>query len=153
MPLVSAGGIVAGTAPPGGSWFPAGLLLRFRVCGWPSSIPCPTVTVGSFTGCDPLLFGSAMVLSIVLGVVAIRRRDFDRHGAWMIRAYAIALGAGTQFLTHLPWVLILGEPGELPGALLMGTGWVINLAVAEWVIRKRLTRPTRTSSVAVSHLP
>ena len=100
-----------------------------------------------------LLFGSAMVLSILLGVVAIRRRDFKRHGAWMIRAYTIALGAGTQFLTHLPWVLILGEPGELPRALLMGAGWIINLAVAEWVIRKRLTRSTRTSSVAVSHLP
>ena len=41
-------------------------------------------------------------------------------------------------LTHLPWVLILGPPGELPRALLMGAGWVINLAVAEWIIRKRL---------------
>lgn len=92
-----------------------------------------------------LLFGSAMVLSIVLGVAAIRRRDFARHGDWMIRGYAIGMGAGTQFLTHLPWVLILGTPGELPRALLMGAGWVINLAVAEWIIRKRLAHPTRTS--------
>lgn len=85
-----------------------------------------------------LLFGSAMALSIVLGVAAIRRRDFARHGVWMIRGYAIGLGAGTQVLTHVPWILILGTPGELPRALLMGAGWVINLVVAEWIIRKRL---------------
>jgi uncharacterized membrane protein len=96
-----------------------------------------------------LLFGSAMVLSIVLGVAAIRRRDIVRHGAWMIRGYAIGLGAGTQVLTHLPWFLILGTPDELPRALLMGAGWVINLAVAEWIIHKRLAHPTRTSSPAV----
>jgi uncharacterized membrane protein len=96
-----------------------------------------------------LLFGSAMVLSIILGVAAIRRRDIVRHSAWMIRGYAIGMGAGTQFLTHLPWVLLLGAPGELPRALLMGAGWVINLAVAEWVIRRRLANPTRTSLVAV----
>ena len=96
-----------------------------------------------------LLFGSAMLLSIVLGVAAIRRRDFVRHGAWMTRGYAIGLGAGTQVLTHVPWFLIFGTPGEFTRALLMGTGWVINLAVAEWIISKRppqRARPRRTSS-------
>jgi len=87
-----------------------------------------------------LLFGSAMVLSILLGVAAIRRRDSVRHGAWMLRGYAIGLGAGTQALTHLPWVLLLGTPGELPRALLMGAGWIVNLGVAEWIIRKNRSR-------------
>ena len=49
-----------------------------------------------------LLFGSAMVVSIVLGFAAIRRRDVIRHRAWMMRGYAIGLGAGTQVLTLLP---------------------------------------------------
>jgi uncharacterized membrane protein len=93
-----------------------------------------------------LLFGSAMVVSIVLGVVAIRRRDIARHGDWMLRGYAIGMGAGTQALTHLPWFLLLGTPGELPRALLMGAGWVINLAVAEWIIRRRPARPARAAS-------
>ena len=93
-----------------------------------------------------LLFGSAMFLSIVLGVAAIRRWDIVQHRAWMIRGYAIGLGAGTQTLTQLSWVLIFGMPGELPRALLMGASWVINLAVAEWIIRKRLTRARHTSS-------
>ena len=95
-----------------------------------------------------LVFGSAMVLSIVLGVAAIRQRDFAQHGAWMIRAYAIGLGAGTQVFTHLPWFVLFGTPDEFPRALLMGAGWVINLVVAEWIIRKQLTRPTRSAPVA-----
>lgn len=99
-----------------------------------------------------LLFGVAMLLSIVLGVTAIRRRDVVQHGAWMMRGYAIGLGAGTQALTQLSWILIFGMPGELPRALLMGLGWVINLAVAEWIIHKRLVNRTRTSKGAVSPL-
>jgi uncharacterized membrane protein len=83
-----------------------------------------------------LLFGSAMVVSIVLGFVAIRQGDVRRHRAWMLRGYAIGLGAGTQILTEVAGVLILGPPRELTGDLLKGAGWVINVAVAEWAIRK-----------------
>ena len=97
-----------------------------------------------------LLFGSAMVLSIVLSVAAVRRRDFVHHGGWMIRAYAIGLGAGTQVFTHIPLLLFPSLHGELTRALCMGAGWVINLAVAEWIIRKRLARPGGTPSVAAS---
>ncbi|MBW5448234.1 DUF2306 domain-containing protein [Cohnella sp. CFH 77786] len=84
-----------------------------------------------------LLFGSGMVISILLGFIAIRRGEVIRHRAWMMRGYAIGMGAGTQVLTQLAGVLLLGPPSELSGALLMGAGWVINLAVAEYVIRMR----------------
>ena len=84
-----------------------------------------------------LLFGSAMFLSILLGVAAIRRRNFAQHGDWMLRGYAIGMGAGTQVLTLALGALVVGPPSELSRALLMGAGWVINLAVAEWVIRRR----------------
>ena len=89
---------------------------------------------------ERLVFGTAMAGSIVLGVDAVRRRDFKAHGAWMTRGYAIGLGAGTQVLTHLPWLLLVGKPGESARAVLMGAGWVINVAVAEWVIRREATR-------------
>jgi hypothetical protein len=89
-----------------------------------------------------LVFGSAMVISIVLGLDAIRRRDFASHSAWMVRGYAIGMGAGTQVLTHLPWFILVGRPGESSRAVLMGAGWVINLVVAEWVIRKQRIRPS-----------
>ena len=71
-----------------------------------------------------LLFGSGMVISIVLGYVAIRQRDISQHRAWMMRAYAIGLGAGTQVLTGMFGELLFGTPDELGNALLMGAGWV-----------------------------
>jgi uncharacterized membrane protein len=49
-----------------------------------------------------LVVGLAMLASIVLAILAIRRRDVASHGAWMTRGYAIALGAGTQMFTGLP---------------------------------------------------
>lgn len=81
-----------------------------------------------------LLFGSAMAYGLVRGFVAIRRRDVRVHRAWMIRAYAIGLGAGTQVLTLGFGQAGFGE-GEVAHALLMAAGWVINLVVAEWAIR------------------
>jgi uncharacterized membrane protein len=96
-----------------------------------------------------LVFGSAMTVSIVLGVAAIRRRDFVTHGAWMLRAYAIGMGAATQVLTHLPWFVLFGKPGESARAVLMGAGWVINLAVAEWIIRKRSHRSSTVPAIMV----
>jgi uncharacterized membrane protein len=96
-----------------------------------------------------LMFGSAMLMSIILAVDAIRRRDFATHGAWMTRGYAIGMGAGTQVLTHLPYFLLVGRPGEPVRALLMGAGWVINVAVAEWAIRRRPTPRNRASESSV----
>ena len=87
---------------------------------------------------ERLVFGTAMLASIVLGIDAVRRRDLKAHGAWMIRAYAIGLGAGTQTLAHLPWfVLADGKPGEGARTVMMGAGWIINVVVAEWIIRRR----------------
>ena len=60
-----------------------------------------------------------MLVSMVLGLNAVRRRDFVSHGAWMSRAYAIGLGAGTQVLTHLPWFILVGKPGESARTMLM----------------------------------
>ena len=102
---------------------------------------------GQLVYLERLVFGSAMAVSIVLALYAIRRRDFASHGAWMIRGYAVGLGAGTQVLTHLPWfVLVDGRPGELPRALMMGAGWVINLVVAEWIIRRGQARPSTVAA-------
>ena len=82
-----------------------------------------------------LVFGSAMAACLVLGLAAIRRRDIAAHRAWMIRAYAIGVAAGTQALTGGIGGVLLGT-GEVRGDLAKGAGWLINLAVAEWVIRR-----------------
>ena len=94
-----------------------------------------------------LFFGFGMVLSIILGFISIRRRDVNQHKAWMTRAYAIGMGAGTQVLTGMVGALILGKVNEFENALLMGAAWVINLAVAEWSIHKDSTMQTRTAKI------
>lgn len=100
---------------------------------------------GTLLGAIRLVFGTAMIVSIVLATFAIRRRDIAQHRAWMTRGYAIGLGAGTQVFTHVPWLLLVGMPGEFTRAMLMAAGWVINLVVAEWALRRRVrvTQPAR----------
>jgi uncharacterized membrane protein len=83
-----------------------------------------------------LLVGAGMAACIVLGFAAIRRRDIAAHGAWMTRAYALALGVGTQ-----PFTVGFGEAlfgaGVVRTDLMMTAGWGLNLAVAERLIRRR----------------
>ncbi len=86
-----------------------------------------------------LVFGSAMAASVGLGIRGIVRRDFLRHGAWMTRAYAIGVGAGTQALLLIPESILFGPAAEFPRGAAMGAAWVVNLAVAEYVIRRRTT--------------
>lgn len=90
---------------------------------------------------ERLVFGTAMLAALVAGIGAVRRRDFGAHGRWMIRAYAIGMGAGTQVLTHLPWLAFAGELTETTRAIAMGAGWVINVVVAEFVILRNPLRP------------
>ncbi|MFC4404074.1 DUF2306 domain-containing protein [Gracilibacillus xinjiangensis] len=115
---------------------PCGLLVGLSALWMTLFYPQPDGT-GELLYVFRLLFGFAMIVSILLGLATILRGDVTRHRAWMIRGYAIGLGASTQVLTQLAGELIIGPPSELSGALLMGAGWVINLTVAEWAIRKR----------------
>ncbi len=82
-----------------------------------------------------LCFGTAMAACLVLGVAAIRRFDFPAHQAWMIRAYALAAGAGTQVFTLGLTESVLGA-SPLTSGLALGAGWAINLAVAEYAIAR-----------------
>jgi Predicted membrane protein (DUF2306) len=82
-----------------------------------------------------LLAGFGMALSLILGYRAVRYCKIQAHRVWMMRSYALGMGAGTQVLTHLAWFVYSGDPTTNQRALLMGEGWAINLAVAEWFIR------------------
>ncbi len=89
-----------------------------------------------------LMVVTAMTASIVLGFRAIRRRNIRAHRAWMMRAYAIGLGAGTQIFTEGFGQALFGE-GILAGDLEKGAGWAINLLIAEWAIRRAPRRRKR----------
>lgn len=101
-------------------------------------------------------FGSAMVAGLGLALAAIRRGDVATHRAWMTRAYAIALAAGTQVFTEGVGGATFGD-SPLVLDVSRGAAWAINLAVAEWVIRRHpaagpgmpLERLRRSEPVAV----
>lgn len=94
-----------------------------------------------------LVVGSVMAASIVVGIAALTRRDYASHGDWMTRAYALGMGAGTQVFTHLPWFLTVGYPDEAGRIVAMGSAWVINAAVAEFVIRRSRARVRPSPSI------
>ena len=99
-----------------------------------------------------LAFSTAMVASMVLGFAAIRRREIARHRARMIRAYAIALAAGTQAFTMGVGGARFGD-GVLAHDLSIASAWLINLAVAEWAVRRRPAPRRRPQPAVVGAQP
>jgi uncharacterized membrane protein len=116
---------------------PCGLLAGLSGVWMTVTYPIDPLQQGGLLFCTRILFGSAMMLSLVLSLSAILRRDIALHRAWIIRAYAIGQGAGTQVFVFLPWMLISGAPSGLLRDVLMSIAWVINLALAEWIIRRQ----------------
>lgn len=98
------------------------------------------VGTGDILWVTRLLVGSGMGAAVILGLVAIRNRNITRHRAWMTRAYALALGAGTQAFTVGFGEATLGA-GVVRTDLMLASAWALNLGVAEWVIRRRPARP------------
>jgi uncharacterized membrane protein len=105
----------------------------------PANYP-PVNFDGPFLYAIRLLVGSAMALCLCLGFAAILKRDIPHHKAWMMRSYALALGAGTQVFTHIPMFLFPNIQGELARTLCMTAGWAINFTVAEWLISRERRR-------------
>lgn len=112
----------------------AGLLVAGSAL-WMTLFYAPKPGTGSLLYVLRLAFGSAMAACLVLGVTTVRRGDVAGHRAWMIRAYAIGLAAGTQAFTGGFGGALFGT-GVVAGDLAKAAAWAINLAVAEWVIRR-----------------
>jgi hypothetical protein len=127
---------------------PSGVVAALAAIWMTLFYPLPASDEGLLT-VFRLVFGSAMAISLVVGFVAILKKDIASHRAWMMRGYAIGVATGTQVFTNLPADIILGRmPEGTLRALLLGAGWVINLAVVEWVLRRRPSRPARRRHVA-----
>ena len=86
-----------------------------------------------------LLVASAVAVSLALGFFAIRRRDIAEHRAWMIRAYALSVAAGTQAFTQGIGEGFFGVTDVSTG-LSVSAGWFINALAAEVIIRRPATR-------------
>ncbi len=82
------------------------------------------------------LFGLALLIALALAMAAIRDRDFLRHRAWAVRAYAIGMGLGTVALVFFPIYIITGRPPSgLASDVLFVASWALNIAFAEVFIR------------------
>lgn len=92
-----------------------------------------------------IVVGISMLIFLILGVQSLLRKRIKEHGVWMIRAYALGLGAGTQAFTHLPFFIFPSIQGELSRTIFMTLGWLMNSIAAEIVIGK--IRSNKSSSV------
>ncbi len=119
---------------------PAGLIAALSGL-WLTATVAPGPYDGTWLHWIRVLVGAVMGLEILIGIAAIGRRSFALHGAWMIRAYALGLGAGTQVLTHSVLLLVGASMTTDRRTVAMGAGWLCNALVAEWVVRRRRQRP------------
>jgi uncharacterized membrane protein YozB (DUF420 family) len=129
---------------------PAGLLTAATGL-WLTLFLPPATIDGPVLAAIRVVVSAAMATSLILGLVAIRRRNFTRHRAWMIRGYAIGMGAGTQVFTQVAWLVAVGPFTVSSRTGTMAAAWLINVVVAEWIIRRRpvgpVRRPVRAPSV------
>lgn len=95
----------------------------------------------------------AMFGSIVIALYAISRRAISAHQAWMMRAYALGMGAGTQVLTHIPWFLVASWHTETGRTICMTAGWLLNWLVAEWLIARQRRNPVHAGVRPSRSLP
>ena len=121
---------------------PAGLLVAGS--GLWMTLFYPDAPGGALLWTVRLVVASATALGLVLGFAAVRRRDIAAHRAWMIRAYALSVAAGTQVLTQGLGEGIFGA-SDLSTGLSVSAGWVVNAFIAEWVIRRPTIRRTQRS--------
>jgi uncharacterized membrane protein len=84
-----------------------------------------------------LLFGIALGVALAIAMQAIYTRDFTRHRNWMIRAYAIGMGATAVTMVFFPIFLITGEPptGLASDIAFLGA-WTACMVFAEGVVRR-----------------
>ncbi len=106
------------------------------------------VGTGDILWVTRLLVSSGMGISLVLGVTTIRNRNVAGHRVWMARAYALGLGAGTQAFTVGFGEAVFGA-GVVRTDLMLASAWVINLAVAEWFLRRPAARRRRRARTAL----
>ena len=120
----------------------AGLVLALSSLRLLAEFPTPSTWILTSAR---LAAGAGLAAALITALVAVRRRNIARHRAWMIRAYAIGMGAATISFIMLPIYLITGKAVEgYASDLLFVLSWVINLSIAEWVIRRTKVRKPQT---------
>lgn len=84
-----------------------------------------------------LLFGIALGVALAIAMQAIYKGNFNRHRNWMIRAYAIGIGATAVSMVFFPIYAITGEPpmGLAADIVFLGS-WAACIVFAEGLVRR-----------------
>jgi uncharacterized membrane protein len=117
---------------------PMGLAVAISAL-WLTLVYPTEVNTGPLLYWSRVIFALAMAACLVLGLIAVHARNFRAHRAWMIRAYALGLGAGTQVVTIGLAEATLGTSTPVIDAA-TAAGWAVNLAVAEMIVRRPPSR-------------
>lgn len=110
----------------------------------------PAASQGNLLYVVRIVVGLAMAVAIALSVHAVLHGRIARHRAWMIRAYALGQGAGTQVILMLPLTLIAGAPTYFLRDVLMTCAWGLNIVLAEWIVHRRLPAAAGTTIVGAA---
>ena len=125
-------------------------LVAFGLTAVPLALTTPS---GDLTRYGTLVPAVGFLVCGSLGFLAAREHRYDAHRDWMVRTYALAFFALTT-RTLVPLMLLVQSPwigswygGDVQRAVDASIpvgqwlGWMLDLAVAEFVIRRRLRRP------------
>lgn len=84
-----------------------------------------------------LVFGIALGVALTIAMLAIRKRDITRHRDWMIRSYAIGIGATAVSMVFIPIYAITGTPpmGLASDIAFIGS-WTACVIFAELLVRR-----------------
>lgn len=123
----------------------AGLIAAFSGVWMTVFYTIPQPLQGAILYIARLFFGITMMVSIFLAWNTVRRKNIAGHRIWIMRAYAIGQGAGTQVITILPYTLLLGQPNQFTRDVLMTIAWIINLTIVEWIVRRKPVRQSKES--------
>jgi uncharacterized membrane protein len=93
----------------------------------------PSVAISS----GRLLLGIVLGVALAIAMWAIHTRDFTRHRNWMIRSYAIGIGATAVTMVFFPIYLITGKPpAGLAADMVFLGAWAGCVIFAEGLVRR-----------------
>ena len=118
---------------------PCGILAALTGLWMTAGYAIPAELQGGLLYAVRMAVGLAMGGAITLSMRAVMQRRIAQHKAWMVRAYALGQGAGTQVLIMLPVTWVAGAPTFFFRDVLMASAWGLNVAFAEWLLRRRLS--------------
>ncbi|WP_433496295.1 DUF2306 domain-containing protein [Sphaerimonospora sp. CA-214678] len=100
----------------------------------------PMGALNAFGRLGTTLWGVFALITTLAGYTAARRGDHDRHRRWMIYSFALALAPVSG---RLLFFALLAFPGAVSLIATLGMfagfwlGWIVNLAIAHWWLRRR----------------